>query len=113
MRSTKSSNVENSSENNADRLDDISGLCLIGTITFRTRRQVAGNSKIEIVTYTIVDNNDRHFYVDDYSPNEYFEIGQIVKLPVYVKPYKKKSGDVSYSLNRLKTFQPISKGEAF
>ena len=93
--------------------DNISGLCLIGTVVFRTKRQVIGNSNVEIVTYTVVDNDDHRFYVDDYSPNECFDIGQIVKIPVYVKAYKKKSGDASYSLNRLKSFQPFSKGEAF
>ena len=115
MRTNRKSNVAefSSDEDDSACSDSISGLCLIGTIAFRTKRQVPGNSNVEIVTYTIVDNDEHHYYVDDYSPSEYFNIGQPVKIPVYVKAYKKKLGDASYSLNRLKSFQPITKGEAF
>ena len=91
-----------------------SGLCLSGTVTLRTKRDVpANNPTVEIVTYVLMDSNGRHYYVDDYSPSTYYEVGQSVILPVYIKPYKKKNGDASYSLNVLKPFRPSTVGEAF
>ena len=49
----------------------ISGLCLSGTICKRTKRIVpVDNPTTEIVTYVVADNNERYYYVDDYSPTE-------------------------------------------
>ncbi|MBQ7487741.1 MAG: hypothetical protein IJT77_09650, partial [Clostridia bacterium] len=61
------------------------------------------------------DSNNRYYYVDDYSPETYYEVGQSVQIPVYVKAYKKKSGDASYTLNILKPFRASSlgRGEEF
>ena len=92
----------------------VSGLFLAGTVVQRTKREIPSvNPTTEVVTYQVIDDKERNYYVDDYSPSEYHECGTEVYLPVYVKPYKKKSGDVSYSLNVLKPFRHSSKGVVF
>ncbi|MBO5567654.1 MAG: hypothetical protein J6A79_01735 [Clostridia bacterium] len=91
-----------------------SGLLLCGSVSQRSKRIVpVNNSTIEIVTYLIVDNSGRFYYVDDYSPNQYYEVGQSIRVSVYVKPYRKKNGEASYSLNFLKPYRPSTKGEVF
>jgi hypothetical protein len=93
-----------------------SGLYLSGIVFKRIKRTVpVNNPTTEIVTYTVADNNDRYYYVDDYSPDTYYEVGENVQIPVYIKAYKKKSGDASYSLNVLKPFRASSlgRGEEF
>ena len=76
-----------------------SGLFLSGTVIDRTRRHVPkDNPTTEIVTYTLTDINDRKYFVDDYSPSSYHDLGEFVSFPVYVKPYLKKNNDVSYNL---------------
>ena len=58
----------NSSRNNNDTL---SGLVLKGTIVDRMRRMVPKNNPTtEIVTYTVQDEHDRKYYVDDYAPTD-------------------------------------------
>ena len=75
------------------------GLYLSGNVVDRTRRHVPkDNPTTEIVTYTLSDSSERKFFVDDYAPERYHEIGEYVVLPVYVKPYLKKNSDVSYNL---------------
>ena len=61
------------------------------------------NPITEIVTYTIQDNCNRKFYVDDYAPCGYYDIGFNVCLPVYIKAYSRRYGDPSYILNVQKT----------
>lgn len=88
------------------------GLLLNGIIIDRTRRHVPrDNPTTEIVTYTLSDNNERKFYVDDYAPAEYHDLGEYVSLQVYVKPYLKKNNDVSYNLCIQK--KPSTRGEHF
>ena len=110
MRSTKDKEDNDTFLNsNSD-----SGLILCGTVSQRTKRTVpVNNSTIEIVTYLIVDSNGRFYYVDDYAPDHYHEVGQPIHVAVYVKPYRKKNGDPSYSLNFLKPFHPSNKGTLF
>lgn len=88
------------------------GLSFSGTVIDRTRRHVPkDNPTTEIVTYTIGDGNERKYYVDDYAPSSYHEIGENVSFPVYVKPYIKKNGEPSYNLCIQK--KPSSRGEHF
>lgn len=69
----------------------VSGLFLAGTVVQRTKREIPSvNPTTEVVTYQVIDDKERNYYVDDYSPSEYHECGTEVCLPVYVKPYKKK-----------------------
>lgn len=90
------------------------GLYIAGTVQDRVRRMVPiDNPKTEIVTYTISDESEKCYYVDEYSPTGYHEIGDYVEIPVYVKPYRKRNGDLSYSFSVLKAYQHQSKGESF
>ena len=81
-----------------------SGLMLFGTVVDRVRRMVPKNNPVtEIVTYTIQDYQNRKHFVDDYAPDSYYDIGENVELPNYIKPYVRKNGDASYTLNIQKT----------
>ena len=77
----------------------LSGLYLFGKVIDRTRRTIKtkNNSSAEIVTYTIQDNDGRRYYVDEYSPDTYYERNEEVEVPVYVKTFKKRSDDIGYS----------------
>lgn len=89
----------------------ISGPCVGGDVIDHIRRYVPkDNPATEIVTYTIQDNNDRKFYVDDYAPDNYYDIGEQVCLPVYVKPYQKHNKELAHILCIQKT---SSRGEHF
>ena len=91
---------------------NIKGLILSGTIIDRVKRMVPrDNPTTEIVTYTIQDDYNRKFYVDDYAPNQYHALNETVCLPVYIKAYTKRNGDASYTLNVQKT--NISRGQHF
>ena len=88
------------------------GLFLNGTVVDRTRRHVPkDNPTTEIVTYTVSDENNRKYYVDDYAPESYYDLGAYISVPVYVKPYTKKNKDVSYNLCIQK--ETSAKGEHF
>ena len=77
-----------------------SGLILCGSVIDRTRRMVPkDNPTTEIVTYTVQDDNNRKYFVDDYAPEGYHELGEIVELRVYIKPYLRKNGETSYTIN--------------
>ena len=91
------------------------GLYVIGSIANRTRRYITTNNNpnTEIVTYTILDDHDHRFFVDDFAPTSYFDVSASVTLPVYIKPYNKKNGEAAYTLCVQKNYPPITKGEAF
>ena len=90
------------------------GLIIAGTVQERSRRMIgASEPKTEIVTYVITDDSEKRYYVDEFSPASYHEIGDFVEVPVYIKPFRKKNGDLSYSLNIQKAYQYQSKGESF
>lgn len=75
------------------------GITLSGTVIDRTRRHVPkDNPTTEIVTYTLGDGNDRKYFVDDFSPTEYHDLGDYISVPIYIKPYMKKNNDLSYNL---------------
>ena len=105
--------ISNMSNKSASREDTGNhGLYLNGFVIDRTRRHVPKNNPTtEIVTYTVSDNFDRKYYVDDYAPAGYYEIGEYISVPVYVKPYTKKNGDVSYNLSIQK--KTSTRGEHF
>lgn len=52
----------------------ISGLYVGGIVQERRRRYInrENNERIEIVTYTIADDNDKKYYVEDYAPSSPF-----------------------------------------
>ena len=76
------------------------GLSLSGTVIDRTRRMVPrDNPTIEIVTYTVQDSCSRKYYVDDFAPSEYHDINSSICFPVYIKAYRRKNGEPSYTIN--------------
>ena len=90
----------------------MSGLSLSGTVIDRTRMMVPRDKPMtEIVTYTIQDNANRKFFVDDHTPSGYHELQSEVSLPIYIKSYVRKNGEASYTLNVQKT--DILQGENF
>jgi hypothetical protein len=92
----------------------ITGLYVGGTVQERRRRYINrdNNERIEVVTYTISDEGSKSYYVEDYAPSSYREIGSQLLEAVYVKPYKKKSGDLSYTICIKKDFRG-GRGESF
>lgn len=94
--------------------NSLQGLIITGTVAERTRRLVPyNNPTTEIVTYHLVDDNSKKYYVDDYAPSSYFDIGDFISVPVYVKSYQRKNGGLSYTLNIQKNEATLSKGERF
>ena len=88
------------------------GLSLSGTVIDRTRRMVPrDNPTIEIVTYTVQDSSNRKFFVDDFAPNEYHDVNSSVCFPVYIKAYRRKNGEPSYTINVQKA--EVRRGEHF
>ncbi len=81
----------------------ITGLYIAGTIQERTRRMVP----------TVTDANDKRYYIDDYAPDSYHDVGDYAVFPVFIKPFRKKNGDPSYSLSVQKAYKHQSKGESF
>lgn len=92
----------------------LSGLYVFGQVIDRTRRTIKtrNDGQAEIVTYTVQDVNGRRYFVDEYTPEQYCEIGEAVELPVYVKTFKKNSGDIGYSFCVQQQFGP-ARGEHF
>jgi hypothetical protein len=92
----------------------ITGLYVAGTVRDRTRRKIpVENPTTEIVTYVVTDDNEHRYYIDEYSPISYHEIGDFIETPVYIKPYRKRNGDLSYSISVQKEYQYQTKGESF
>ena len=76
----------------------LSGLYLFGDVVDRSKRTIPQTST-EVVTYVIQDNAGRRYYVDEYSPQNYLERGENVEIPVYVKAFKKRNGEIGYAFN--------------
>ena len=76
----------------------LSGLYIFGEVIDRSKRTIPQTST-EVVTYVIQDNTGRRYYVDEYSPQNYLERGENVEIPVYVKAFKKRNGDIGYAFN--------------
>ena len=55
--------------------------------------EIAGDT-----AYTLTDSNDHNFYVEDYAPSSYRNIGDQTVVPVYIKPYRKSNGQFSYTI---------------
>ena len=92
----------------------ITGLYVGGTVQERHRRFINhnNNERVEVVTYTVSDEGNKSYYVEDYAPSSYRDIGSQLLEAVYVKPFKKKSGDLSYTICIKKDFQG-GRGESF
>ncbi len=91
----------------------LAGLVLIGTVVDRARRMVPkDNPTTLIVTYTVDDGMGRKYFVDDYAPKGFFEIGMYINVPVYVKAYTKRNKEPAYTINIQKELVS-ERGERF
>ena len=65
------------------------GIYFCGIVEERRKRMVPKeNPETEVVTYTFYDENSRTgYYVDDYAPESYYEVGEYIEVPVRVKAY--------------------------
>jgi len=63
------------------------GLVLRGSVLGRSKRLV-GEKKMELVTYKIFAGTNV-FFVKDWMPNDYYTVGEIVELPIFIKSYQK------------------------
>ena len=93
------------------------GIYFCGTVSQRRRRKVPKDNPTDtVVTYEFSDETSRSFYVDDYNPDEYYEVGQYVELPVRIKAYMhKRTERPAFSMTILKPFDKASddNGEIF
>ena len=90
----------------------LAGLTVSGVVKERRRRRVPfDNPQHEIVTYTLVDDSEGVYFVDDFEPDKYHNIGDYVMMPVYVKAYIKRNNQASYTICTRKDYQ--GRGEAF
>ncbi|MBQ4514732.1 MAG: hypothetical protein II969_17195 [Anaerolineaceae bacterium] len=70
------------------------------------------DTSAKIITYIIRYICDHRYYVDKYSPTSYFEVNKYVEIPVYVKDFQKRNGEIAYSICDQKKFAS-SRGELF
>ena len=86
------------------------GLLIRGVITGRTKRSVGKAIERIVVTYRINDGN-ADLYVDEWSPTEFYSIGELVCLPIYAKVYSRNG---VYQLNYvIKSNSSAMAGEEF
>jgi len=78
--------------------DTIEGLIVKGTIAGRSRR-ILGEKNLELVTYKVLAG-DKVFFVKNWTPSDYFTVGEPVTLPIIIKTYQK-NGHVmiDYTIN--------------
>lgn len=84
------------------------GVYFCGTVEERRKRMVPkDNPQTEVVTYTFYDEENRqHYYVDDYAPESYYEIGEYVEVMVRIKPYMHGGNNKpAYSMTIRKPFE--------
>ena len=92
-----------------------SGLYVFGEVTDRSRRTIStrDNSTAEIVTYTVQDIAGHRYYIDEYAPERYNDVGSMVEMPVYVKTFKKRNGEIGHSFCVQQQFNFSPRGERF
>lgn len=90
----------------------LSGLTVCGVVRERRKRNVPlNNPQHEIVTHTLGDDQEGIYFVDDFEPEKYHNLGDYVMMPVYIKSYIKKNNQASYTICARKDYQ--TRGEAF
>lgn len=86
------------------------GLLMRGAIIGRTKRTIGKDNERIVVTYRINDGNT-DFFVDEWSPTEFYSIGDLVCLPVYVKIYSRNGiNQINYA---VKSHSAVMAGEEF
>ena len=91
------------------------GIYFSGVVSERRKRMVPkDNPQTEVVTYAFYDEeNNQYYFIDDYAPEKYLEVGEYVNLPIRIKAYMHKgSGRPAYSMTIKKAYdrQPSSNG---
>jgi hypothetical protein len=88
-------------------LSPIEGLILRGSVAGRLRRKV-GEKNTDLITYKIFADGKAYF-VKDWAPKNYFNVGSLVELPITIKTFQKNGNiliDYTISYNTIM-------GEAF
>ena len=100
----------------SDEEASFSGLYVFGEVVERTKRTLP-NTTTEVVTYTVQDNEGRRYYVDEYvrsaEQERCHERGAYVEIPVFVKTFKKRNGDIGYSFCVQQESRSHSRGVPF
>ncbi|GHU69324.1 hypothetical protein FACS1894184_13170 [Clostridia bacterium] len=90
----------------------ITGLYLNGFVKSRTRRTITKNdTDIEIISYLVADNNGNTYVLEDFSPPSYYEVNSRIEVPVYIKPYQRRNGVISFTVNVRR--DSLIRGESF
>jgi len=94
------------------------GLYFCGVVSQRRKRMVPKDNPVAtVVTYEFTDDTTHNtFYVDDYEPVAYFNVGEYVETPVRIKAYHNKLTDrPAYSISIKKPFsrENDDRGEIF
>jgi hypothetical protein len=85
-----------------------SGIYFCGVIEERRKRMVPkDNPQTEVVTYTFYDDESRtSYYIDDYAPGSYYEVGEYIEVPVRIRPYMHKGNNKpAYSMTIRRPFE--------
>ncbi|MBR2768931.1 MAG: hypothetical protein IKD68_08360, partial [Solobacterium sp.] len=83
------------------------GIYFAGVVQERRKRMVPkDNPDTEVVTYTFYDDENRmSYYIDDYAPESYLEVGEYAEFPIRIKAYVHKgTGKPAYSMTIKKSF---------
>lgn len=111
---TATNSVSISTLNYVNDPDRISGLFISGKVMDRSRRLIPRDDpRTEVVTYLVQDGYGRKYYLDHFEPEGYFNIGEQVCVPVYIKPYTRKSGELGYTIYIQKPSSQTVRGEHF
>lgn len=88
-----------------------SGIFVEGQVIARTRQKFKqGEKDLEKVIYRIT-NAGPDLLVEDVAPPGYLTIGTLVKLPIYIRPWKRKNGTPAFSVSIARPM--ADRGEEF
>ena len=74
------------------------GLILTGKVTQRSKKFI-GEEKKEVVTY-LVSTENGHYFLDEFLPQDYFHIDDMITVPVTCRPFVNKEWDARCILHR-------------
>lgn len=88
----------------------ISGLTISGTVKERRRRQVPlDNPKHEIVTYSLIDEYNTLYFVDDFQPDKYYESVSPSCCPSTLRHTSSATVNPPTPSAHVRTFKPAAK----
>ncbi len=93
------------------------GIYFCGVVSQRRRRKVPkDNPTATVVTYEFSDEMSHSYYVDDYEPEKYYEVGEYIEVPIRIKAYMHKTANrPAYSMTIKRAFDKTNdeNGEIF